>query len=436
MKNYFKIVIAIGIIYVLGIVGVCIFSNSVYSNESNFKDKTIILNEITKSAELNWDSGEELVQDDYECEFVVLDNTSEVKYTNCDQRNIPERISVETAIKQRFPYAYVLKNDKCIGSVIILDNGTSAINSMRNRMLLLIGSSGFLVILGAALIGVYVNKNIYKPFNQMKEFAGKIAEGDLSVSLVMDKENMFGSFTESFDIMREELIKAREREIALQKKERELVASLSHDLKTPITGIKVTTELLQAKLTGTDESFAQDYNDKLQNIMRKANQIDNLVNDLFESTLDDLGEIKVNLCDEDASVLNDIIARYDDRKLVRCSEPMSVIINIDLRRMGQVIGNIISNSYKYANTVIDVEYKVVDDYLSMCIRDYGPGVTPDEIGLITNKFYRGKITNESKVDGSGLGLYISKMLMTKMNGELIPESVGNGLAITLLIPLS
>ncbi|MCQ2516273.1 MAG: HAMP domain-containing histidine kinase, partial [Saccharofermentans sp.] len=222
----------------------------------------------------------------------------------------------------------------------------------------------------------------------------------------------------------------------LQKKERELVASLSHDLKTPITGIKVTTELLQAKLTGTDESFAQDYNDKLQNIMKKADQIDNLVSDLFESTLDDLGEIKVNLSDEDASVLNDIIARYDDRSLVRCPESLSVIINIDLRRMGQVIGNIISNSYKYANTVIDVEYKVVDDYLSMCIRDYGPGVAPDELGLITNKFYRGKTTSDSKVDGSGLGLYISKMLMTKMNGELIPESVGNGLAITLLIPLS
>lgn len=436
MKNYFKIVIAIGIIYVLGIAAVYIFSNSIYSNESIFNDKTIILNEIAKSAELNWDSGEELVQDDYECEFVILDNTSEVKYTNCDQRNIPERISVETAIKQRFPYAYVLKNDTCVGSVIILDNGTSAINSMRNRMLLWIGSSGLLVIFGALLIGVYVNKNIYQPFNQMEKFAGKIAEGDLSASLVMDKENIFGSFTESFDIMREELIKAREREIALQKKERELVASLSHDLKTPITGIKVTTELLQAKLTGTDESFAQDYNDKLQNIMKKADQIDNLVSDLFESTLDDLGEIKVNLSDEDANVLNDIIARYDDRKLVRCPEPLSVIINIDLRRMGQVIGNIITNSYKYANTVIDVEYKVVDDYLSMCIKDYGPGVTPDEIGLITNKFYRGNITSESKVDGSGLGLYISKMLMTKMNGELIPESIGNGLAITLLIPLS
>lgn len=436
MKNYFKIVIAIGIIYVLGIAAVYIFSNSIYSNESNFNDKTIILNEIAKSAELNWDSGEDLVQDDYECEFVVLDNASEVIYTNCDQRDIPERISVETAIKQRFPYAYVLNNDTCVGTVIILDNGTSAINSMRNRMLLWTGSSGLLVILGALLIGVYVNKNIYKPFNQMEEFAGKIAEGDLSASLTMDKENMFGSFTESFDIMREELIKAREREIALQKKERELVASLSHDLKTPITGIKVTTELLQAKLTGADETFAQDYSDKLQNIMRKADQIDNLVSDLFESTLDDLGEIKVNLCDEEASVLNDIIARYDDRKLVRCSESLPVIINIDLRRMGQVIGNIITNSYKYANTVIDVEYRVVDDFLSMRIRDYGPGVAPDELGLITNKFYRGKTTGESKVDGSGLGLYISKMLMTKMNGELIPESDGNGLAITLLIPLS
>lgn len=436
MKHYFKVVLIIGIVYVLAIMTVLLFSNRIFDNRSNTENQTVILNEITKSAELYWDDYVKNVHTDYACDYVILDNASNVKAKNCDEKYIPNKISVETAIKNRFPYAYVLKNGKCVGSVILLDNGIKELNGMRNRLLLLNCGGGFLIILFAALIGMYVNKSIYKPFKRMEEFATKVAEGDLNAPLIMDRQNLFGPFTESFDIMREELIKSREREVALQKKERELVASLSHDLKTPITGIKVTTELLQAKFATLEAPASSDYTDKLQTIMKKADQIDLLVSDLFSSTLDDLGEIKISLSDEQSDVLNDVVARYDDRKLVRCAEVPKVIVNIDLRRMGQVIGNIISNSYKYANTVIDVDYKIVDDYLSMCIRDYGPGVNADELALITNKFYRGKITIESKQDGSGLGLYISKMLMTKMNGELIPSSDGNGLTITLLIPLS
>lgn len=115
-----------------------------------------------------------------------------------------------------------------------------------------------------------------------------------------------------------------------------------------------------------------------------------------------------------------------------------VIINIDTKRMNQVIGNILVNSYKYADTKIDVNYRLVDDYLEMKIRDYGPGVSRDELDLITNKFYRGKVTEDNKKEGSGLGLYISKNLMEKMNGDLIcdSEGEGKGLEVTLLIPLS
>jgi signal transduction histidine kinase len=104
--------------------------------------------------------------------------------------------------------------------------------------------------------------------------------------------------------------------------------------------------------------------------------------------------------------------------------------------MSQVIGNIISNSYKYAGTSIDVSYKIEEEFLEMTIRDYGPGVPEDELSLIANKFYRGKQWADSKEEGSGLGLYIAKMLMEKMDGELLPESKGDGLSITLLIPLS
>ena len=74
--------------------------------------------------------------------------------------------------------------------------------------------------------------------------------------------------------------------------------------------------------------------------------------------------------------------------------------------------------------------------MEMQISDHGPGVPAGELDLITNKFYRGKDWENSGKDGHGLGLYIAKSLMKRMNGDLIAESNGDGLAITLVIPLS
>jgi signal transduction histidine kinase len=308
----------------------------------------------------------------------------------------------------------------------------------------------------------------------MEDFAGKVAEGKLDEPLLMDENNMFGVFTESFDIMREELAASKERELELQRKEKELVASLSHDLKTPITGIKLTTELLKAKLdaeeaaretakgeaeenanlidgefvgesaqkgndvtAGEHRKSNSDISDKLDNIYKKADQIDVLVSDLFTSTLDDLGEFKVTCRDEESKVLSEIIEKNDDRKFISEEAVPRVLINIDSKRMNQVIGNIIVNSYKYAGTAIDVSYQLVDRYLEMNIRDHGPGVPEAELELITNKFYRGKGVEKSEKEGSGLGLYISRNLMQKMNGELIcRNNEAGGLVITLMIPLS
>ena len=114
----------------------------------------------------------------------------------------------------------------------------------------------------------------------------------------------------------------------------------------------------------------------------------------------------------------------------------SVLLTIDRKRMTQVIGNILSNAYKYANTSINVDFRLSEGFLEMCIQDHGPGVPAEELELITNKFYRGKAWAESSTDGNGLGLYIAKMLMKKMDGDLVAESSGDGLAITLVIPLS
>jgi signal transduction histidine kinase len=103
--------------------------------------------------------------------------------------------------------------------------------------------------------------------------------------------------------------------------------------------------------------------------------------------------------------------------------------------MSQVIGNIISNSYKYADTDIDISYAFNGNFLEMSIRDHGEGVDPEETGFLTNKYYRGKKNSPGK-EGSGLGLYISAELMKKMNGQLICISDRKGFEVRLKIPLA
>ncbi len=433
MKKYARLVITIVCVYIAAVLLFVLLTNTGLISTSVSNEHILLLNDITQTAGDNWKEPNAFDSIKSDVDYMVLDQNNSVVYDSRTKGSSSERMSVENAMKMRYPYSYVTRDNNILGYVILLDDGRDSYNSLRLGMTAAFAVCGLLIVAGAVIYGIYVQKNIIRPFKKMERFAGKVAEGNLNEPLMLDKNNMFGSFTESFDIMREELAASKDRELALQKKEQELVASLSHDLKTPVTGIKVTSELLKAKheMNGGDEEEIT----KLDNIYKKADEIDRLVTDLFSSTLENLGEFKVNCKDEPSSVLNDIVVKHDDKGLIASGSIPGVIINIDTKRMSQVVGNILYNSYKYANTKIDIEYKVIDDYLEMKIRDYGPGVPEEELDLITNKFYRGKKQKDSNADGSGLGLYIARILMEKMNGELIPSNQDKGFAITLLIPL-
>ena len=433
MKNYTRLVIAIVCVYVAAVLLFVLLTNTGLVNTSVSNEHILVLNDIAQTAGDNWKDPNAFDGINSDVDFVVLDQNNSVVYDSRTNGTSSERLSVEAAMKMRYPYSYIVRENNILGCVILLDDGRDSYNSLRFGVTMAFAVCGLLIVAGAVIYGIYVQKNIIGPFKKMERFAGKVAEGNLNEPLMLEKNNMFGSFTESFDIMREELAASKDRELALQKKEQELVASLSHDLKTPVTGIKVTSELLKAKheMSGGDEEEIT----KLDNIYKKADEIDRLVTDLFSSTLENLGEFKVNCKDESSSVLGEIVSKHDDKGLIVSGNIPGVIINIDTKRMSQVVGNIIYNSYKYANTKIDVEYKVIEDYLEMKIRDYGPGVPEDELDLITNKFYRGKKQQDSNADGSGLGLYIARILMEKMDGELIPSNQDKGFAVTLLIPL-
>ena len=397
---------------------------------SQNNDDVLLLNEIAHKMVLDDMPPENTAS---EREYVILDRNGNVIYDNRSDRS--EAITVETAMQRRYSYIYITENNQITGSVVLTDSN-KRFDRLRTNIITVYCVCGFLLIGAAAALGVYIRKTIIRPFAKMKDFASYVAAGDLDRPLEMDKGNMFGAFSESFDIMREELKASRVRELSLQKKERELIASLSHDLKTPVTGIKLTSELMAAiffQNEGQEITVTEDMTGKMNNICKRADEIGVLVGDLFSSTLEDLGEFKVECSDENSAVIAEIVSKYDDRGLVRISEIPQVIVHIDKLRLSQVIGNIIFNSYKYAGTSIEISFRLDESFLEVSISDSGPGVPEDEIELITNKFYRGREHGDK--EGSGLGLYIARILMDKMGGELSVRSE-NGLCVTLLIPIS
>ena len=446
MKNYIRMIVLISLLLGVALLAFVIIANQTDAASFGVSGENIVtLNRITAYAEEHKDDLSSLDNAGFDVDYVIIDNENDLIYSHSGKT---DDISIEKAIQNRYPYRYLSYNNKVWGTVILFDDGTDGYRVLLKKLTTALIIFYILLMTGVVCYGIYVYKNIILPFQNLKDFAAKVAQGNLDESLKMERNNMFGAFTESFDIMREELAATKSRELELQKKERELVASLSHDLKTPVTGIKLAAELMQMRLSvKTDtkkpdgeiafssEEIAQ-LNTDAEGILNKAGQIDTLVSDLFTSTLDDLGEFKVSLRDEKSAILGDIVKSFDDRGLAVLGEIPSVIINTDPKRISQVIGNIMSNSYKYANTKIDIDFRVADNYMEMQISDHGPGVPAGELDLITNKFYRGKDWENSEKDGHGLGLYIAKSLMKRMNGDLIAESNGDGLAITLVIPLS
>lgn len=268
-----------------------------------------------------------------------------------------------------------------------------------------------------------------RPFNKLSDFAASVSKGNLNVPLNMDRHNYFGAFTESFDRMREELKLSAEREAAANRSKQELVAEISHDIKTPVATIKATCEVMEIKYK------EDDIQEKVSVIKSKATSVEHLIDNMFRATLDDLDELKVTPREESSLIIEDMLAglRFYGTVEQKGSVPECLIL-VDKLRLEQVIDNIAGNSFKYAGTTLEVEYKSDPDNIRVILSDRGPGVPEDELAMLTTKFYRGSEAAGSGKDGSGLGLYLASRFMEKMCGGLeLRNREGGGFTAEIVI---
>ena len=428
MKKYLIIHIISGIFLITGFY---IYTDLI-KKRTEYGIDIVAINEITREAISNWHDLTSLNQKNFKYRFVIIENSfpfedkDNVRFAS--DNGLPK--DLQEAIRRGFLPIDLTEGYYVIGKALIETLPVSVMENTQKKL----EQSTILVIIILFTMNLFFLLMMYsiliKPFLRLEKFAHRITTGHFDQPLPMDKNNLFGLFTQSFDVMRLSLLEARQNQIKAERAKKELVASLSHDIKTPVTSIRLISEFLQA---GTNDSVILE---KLKTIEIKADQIDRLMNNMLHNALEELGELKVNLSSLESNIFQKLFKDTDHFSKIKTGNIPECLIDLDITRMEQVIGNIITNSYKYADTIIDVDFKIYGELFQIDINDYGRGVDPQTLELICVKFYRGENAKTLKKEGEGLGLYIAKILMEKMNGGLEAYNRDDGFTIRLLLRLS
>ena len=422
------LLIYIAFVLAVGIAGCYVIAGGKLSNE--IPVHTIEINRLLVSLEEDWDSvssyKDKPIESDSSFDYSVIDtNGNVILYTRDD---IAKSISSATS---DYDIIRNIEVDGKVSGYLIVHNPKAELEKQTNmKIALFVMSLILLTVVVSVLYYVYLKRRVLDPFKKLKGFAVRVAGGNLDTPLEMDKGNVFGHFTESFDIMREELKASREREEKAVKSRKELVAQLSHDIKTPVSSIKAMTDVMS--LTATEEDKVT-----INAINAKADQIDSLISNLFHATLEELEQLEVKPEDINSTDIVQMIKDADYQNKIEKLDIKDAVVFADRLRLNQVLNNIIFNSYKYADTGINVTSRFENagsKYLFIEIADKGPGVPEEELEMITQKFKRG--SNAGNKDGSGLGLYISDYLMNKMEGSLTVRNTGDGFAVEIGIKIS
>lgn len=288
------------------------------------------------------------------------------------------------------------------------------------------------LLVGIFLYNLYFYKNYTKPFLDLEAFAQNLARGNLNVNLPFEKNNYFGKFTWAFDSMRQELIATKERERVSVENNKLIISTLSHDIKTPVATMRACAEALQGDFTTTQKQKEK----YLNMLIVKADEIAKLTDDLFIHAVHQLEEMDLDIKSINLAFflrkMIDLNLNLYELEMDTASWP-NVYIQVDPSRLEQIIENLLSNAKKYAKTPVQLDLREENQTAIIALQDFGPGIPPEDIAFVYNKFYRAR--NSKGQDGAGLGLFIVSELSKKMGGKVNLINNSKGLLVEIIFPI-
>lgn len=304
--------------------------------------------------------------------------------------------------------------------------GLAAVNIVTGTMLLL--TAGLLI---------YIRRRIINPFGRLNNVPQELARGNLSVPIPEEKSRFFGKFTWGVNLLRESIEDSRKKEITMQRDKKLLLLSLSHDIKTPLSAIKLNAKALEKGLYKDREKQTE----AAQSINKRADEIERFVSEITRAASEDFmtfetvqGEVFLS------QIINKLTARYAPQLEVSGTEFAvrkfrDCILSCDPDRLGECLQNLIENAIKYGDgRRIELSFDIMDGCELITVTNTGCTLEEKELPQIFGSFHRG--SNADKVQGNGLGLFICKRLMSLMGGEVFAEIKDGCFSVTLVVRLA
>lgn len=310
-------------------------------------------------------------------------------------------------------------------SAFIITDVSQAIPEVSSFVSDMFFSIVLILVLTGGLLIIWIYRGVAIPLGRMKIATQNIKDGNLDFELEVEADDEIGQLCRDFEEMRLRLRDTTVEKQEFDKKNKELISNISHDLKTPITAIKGYVEGIMDGVADTPEKMER----YIKTIYNKANEMDLLINELTLYSKIDSNRIPYNFstvsvngyfddCATDLQI--DLEARGIQFNYVNFVDS-DIRIIADVEQLKRVINNIVSNSAKYMDKTqkrINLRVKDVGDFIQVEIEDNGKGIGAKELPYIFDRFYRTDASRNSMTGGSGIGLSIVKKIIEEHGGKI------------------
>ena len=279
-----------------------------------------------------------------------------------------------------------------------------------------------LAILFSIVIAMFLSRRIAKPISDMTKNAKILADGNYDVEFTTTGIKEIDELANTLNYLEQEVSKTDEYR-------RDLMANVSHDLKTPLTMIKAYAEMIRDITLDNKEKTKENLNV----IIDETDRLNILVNDILELSKLQNNQETLNIEKFDiVELISDILKRYQIIKETEnynliLESPQSIIVKADKKRISQVIYNLINNAINYTGDDLKVTIRITENKkdCKIYIIDTGKGIDEKDLPNIWNRYYKKEKNHKRNVVGTGLGLSIVKNILEQHNFKYGVNSIKN-----------
>lgn len=292
--------------------------------------------------------------------------------------------------------------------------------------------SGIFVV----MVLVYIKVKVITPFFTLSQMPYEMSKGRMNAEILESKNRFLGKFIWGISMLRDHLQESQKKNLQLEKEKKLLLLSVSHDIKTPLSTIQLYAKALEENVYDTREKQKM----AARQIKKLSEEIEGHVKAIVSSASHEIVHVEVNISE---FYLNDLVKMIKEYYSPKCRLAMIELIVGDfenklikgsLDSTFEAVENVMENAFKYGDgKEIKISFYEEEYCQIIKISNSGVRVKQEEMPHLFDSFYRG--SNVGDKAGNGLGLYICREIMQKMEGEIFAEREEEGMSFYLVLPI-